>query len=166
MKRAFFWDRDGTINVDTGYVMHPKDVVLIDGAAQAIRAVNEAGWKVIVATNQSGVARGYGTMEDVCKVNERIRELLKRQHAYIDAFYVCPHWKDGIVKKYACDCTCRKPKTGLYEQAIKEFGLCAKECVVIGDRMRDLLRVREAGIYRTILFDGDYGEIYKILKEV
>lgn len=163
MKRAFFLDRDGTINVDTGYVMRPEDVVLIPGAGNAIHAMNASGWLVIVISNQSGVARGYGTIEDVDRVNARIQELLRPFHAHIDAFYICPHHKDGIIKKYAVECTCRKPGMGLFQRAIADFGLCAADCAAAGDKERDIMNAGDIGIKKTVLFTGGYAEILAIV---
>ena len=91
MNKAFLLDRDGTINVDTGYVGDPDRVVLLPGVAEAIKLMNDHGYYVIVITNQSGVARGYFDMDAVHAVNNRINELLNAQGAHIDAFYICPH---------------------------------------------------------------------------
>ena len=146
MNKAFLLDRDGTINVDTGYVGEPEKVELLPGAARSIRKMNEAGYLVIVISNQSGVARGYFTMEDVHRVNQRINELLAAEGAHIDAFYVCPHLKGAAVKKFDLDCLCRKPKTGLFRQAMEEYDLDPELCYACGDKARDVERLPELGI--------------------
>ena len=151
MKKAFFLDRDGTINVDTGYVGNPNDVILLPGAAAAIRKMNDLDFLVIVVSNQSGVARGYFGLQDVKKVNQRINQLLKQEGAHIDEFYVCPHLKDAPVKAYDCDCDCRKPKLGLFRRAIAELNLDPQQCYGCGDKIRDVERLPELGIPKTHL---------------
>ena len=100
MNKAFFLDRDGTIIVDKNYLAKPEDIELLDGVAEAIRMMNENNYKVIVVSNQSGVARGYFKIEDVHKVNAKLNELLEEKGAHIDAFYVCPHHPKGIISPY------------------------------------------------------------------
>lgn len=151
MKKAFFLDRDGTINVDTGYVGKPEDVELLPGAADAIRKMNEAGFLVIVVTNQSGVARGYYGLEDVEKVNQQINSSLLKQNAHIDAFYICPHLENAPVEQYNKRCNCRKPNLGLFEKAIFDFDLDPALCYACGDKLRDVERLTELGIPETHL---------------
>ena len=110
MNKAFFLDRDGTIIVDKHYLSNPNEVELLVGAAKAIRLMNEAGYKVIVVSNQSGVARGMFTMKDVDKVNQRLNQLLDMENAHIDAFYICPHHPDGIISPYNIQCKCKKTR--------------------------------------------------------
>lgn len=146
MNKAFFLDRDGTVNVDTGYVGNPDEVELLPGVAEAIKKMNDAGYLVIVVSNQSGVARGYFGVEDVEKVNERINELLGEYGAHIDAFYYCPHLADGMVKEYAIDCECRKPKPGLFKKAMNDYNLAPGLCYACGDKQRDIVGLIELGI--------------------
>ena len=105
-KAVVFLDRDGTINEDADYLSDPSGVVLIEGAARAIKLLNDRGIKVIVVTNQSGVGRGYFKDSDVEAVNARLKELLAREGALVDAIYHCPHRPDE-------GCECRKPGTAL-----------------------------------------------------
>lgn len=146
MNKAFLLDRDGTINVDTGYVGDPDRVVLLPGVAEAIKLMNDHGYYVIVITNQSGVARGYFDMDAVHAVNNRINELLNAQGAHIDAFYICPHLKGAPVKKYDVDCNCRKPRLGLFQQAIKDFELDPLQCYACGDKESDIVELPQIGI--------------------
>ncbi len=145
MNKAFFLDRDGTINKDTHYVGDPDKLELLPGAAEGIRRINEAGYLAIVISNQSGVARGYFTEEDVRKVNSRLNKMLGEYGAHIDAFYWCPHFPSGIVKEYAVECDCRKPKLGLFKRAIEDFELDAKECFACGDKARDIEGLEKLG---------------------
>ncbi len=146
MNKAFFLDRDGTINVDFGYVGNPNKLVLLSGAAEAIKKMNDTGFLVIVISNQSGVARGYFTVKDVESVNVRLNEMLKEQGAHVDAFYYCPHLPNGVIKEYAVECDCRKPKLGLFKQAIKNFNLDPKCCYACGDKLRDVEGLVELGV--------------------
>ena len=97
MNKAFFLDRDGVINVDVDYLHRPEDVVLIPGTAEAVNRIHAAGYLAVVVSNQSGVARGMFTMDAVKSVEKRIGELLAEQGAALDAFYYCPHHRNGIV---------------------------------------------------------------------
>lgn len=145
-QKAFLLDRDGTINRDTGYISKTEDMVLLPGAAEAIRRMNRAGYLVIVVSNQSGVARGYYDMSVAEKTNEKLNLLLKEQGAHIDAFYICPHHPQGAVKEYAVSCDCRKPGTALFEQAVRDFDLDPASCFACGDRTRDTERLPRLGI--------------------
>lgn len=146
MRKAFFLDRDGTINVDKNYLREPEDLELLPGAATAIRAMNQAGYLVIVISNQSGVARGYFDISAVDRVNARLNRLLEGYGAHIDAFYYCPHLKEGLVPEYAVDCQCRKPKLGLFRRAIKEYDLEPSQCFACGDKLRDVEFLPQIGI--------------------
>lgn len=146
MNKAFFLDRDGTINVDSGYVGNPDDLVLLPGAAEAVKKMNDAGYLVIVISNQSGVARGYFGLEDVEKVNKRLNDMLKEHGAHIDAFYYCPHLTNGAVNEFSVECDCRKPKLGLFKKAIEDFDLDPNECFACGDKPRDVESLVRLGV--------------------
>ncbi len=130
---AVFFDRDGTLIRDTGYLSDPDDVELVPNAMTALRLVNAARWLAIVATNQSGIARGLFTEADYARVRDRLSQLAKAAGARIDAQYHCPHHPD-----FSGMCECRKPGAGMFEQAIKEHGIDASRSVFIGDRWRDV----------------------------
>ena len=118
--RAVFLDRDGTINVEKEYLHRPEDLELIEGAAKAIAQLNRAGFLVIVVTNQSGVARGYFSVEDVNRLHQAMQQKLADQGARIDAFYLCPHHPDNGLDAFRIDCDCRKGKPGMLVQAAAE----------------------------------------------
>lgn len=132
-RRAAFLDRDGTIIRDANYVRDPADVVLLPGAADAIRRLNALDIAVVVVTNQSGIARGYLTDADYRRVEARVNELLAAEHALVDATYMCPHHPD-----FTGPCDCRKPGLGLYRQAAAELSLDASRSLFTGDRWRDV----------------------------
>jgi histidinol-phosphate phosphatase family protein len=132
-RRAAFVDRDGTIIRDAAYVRDPADVVLLPGAAEAIRRLNEANIAVIVVTNQSGIARGLLTRDDYDRVRHRVDSLLREHGAHVDATYMCPHFPD-----ITGPCECRKPGLKLYRDAIDEHALDPSKSLFVGDRWRDV----------------------------
>jgi D-glycero-D-manno-heptose 1,7-bisphosphate phosphatase len=148
-RRAVFLDRDGTLIEDVGYLRDPAEVRLLPGAADAVRRLNEAGLLAIVATNQSGIARGMLTEQDYRAAERRVDELFAAQGARLDAHYHCPHLPaiDG-------PCRCRKPGPLLYEQASDRFGLDLAASWWVGDRLRDVEASRLFG-GRGILVERD-----------
>ncbi len=135
---AAFLDRDGVLNVDCGYVHRPDQLEWIAGAPDAVRMLNEAGYRVIVITNQSGIARGYYDETAMHAFHAHMQEALRTQGAHIDAFYFCPHHPEGTIKQYAVRCRCRKPGTGLLEQAAREWPINLSASFFIGDKDDDM----------------------------
>lgn len=144
--KAVFFDRDGTLNVDTEYLCRIEDFRWIEGAVDAIRYCNDKGYLVIVVTNQSGVARGYFTEEDVRRFHDWMNGELGKQGARIDAFYFCPHHPEGLVPEYARECDCRKPAPGLVDRACREYSIDRSASILIGDRKRDVQCAERAGV--------------------
>lgn len=154
--RAVFFDRDGTLNEEVGYLSDPEQLLLYPGAARALRMVKERGMLALVVTNQSGVARGYFDESAVHAVHRRMAELLERQGAGIDGFYYCPHHPDEGSGIYRRDCTCRKPKPGMLLKAAEELNLDLGSSYMVGDTMRDMEAARNAGV-RGVLVKTGYG---------
>ncbi len=152
-RKAIFFDRDGTLNVDKNYLYKVGDFEWLGDAPKAIRWANEHDYLVIVVTNQSGVARGYFTEEDVRFLHAWMNEDLARFGAHIDAFYYCPHFPAGTVAAYAKECDCRKPKPGLVEKACADFDIDRKSSLLIGDKIRDIECAEAAGV-RGVLYEG------------
>lgn len=152
MKKALFLDRDGTINVDKGYVYKPEDFILIDGITDAISRYNQDGYLVVVVSNQAGVARGYYSESDVVALHEYADSLLLKFNARVDKWYYCPHHPEFGIGKYKTDCNCRKPKTGMLEQAIAEFDIDIKQSLLVGDKPWDMECGEKIGI-RSIYVD-------------
>jgi D-glycero-D-manno-heptose 1,7-bisphosphate phosphatase len=139
---AVFLDRDGTINEEMGYLNHPDRFFLLPHVAEAIKRLNQNNILVIVTTNQSGVARGFFPMEMIGIINKKMGKLLLEKGAHLDKIYFCPHHPED-------NCSCRKPKTGIFEQAAKDFNLDLKNCYVVSDRIKDIEwahRVQAKGI--------------------
>lgn len=139
MKRpAVFIDRDGTINEQMGYLNHINRFVILEGTAEAIRILNRNQYLTIIVSNQAGVARGYFPIELVKEVHEHMIDLLKKENAFIDGIYFCPHYAGGTVKEYSISCNCRKPNTGLINKACDNFSIDLSRSYVIGDRLSDI----------------------------
>jgi D,D-heptose 1,7-bisphosphate phosphatase len=160
---AVFLDRDGTINVEVGYLSRPEDLRLINGSAGAIRLLNEAGFLVVVVSNQSGVARGYFSEEAVERVNKAMARRLERRGARLDAIYYCPHYPEGVVDRYRRECDCRKPAPGMVRRAQEDLGIDVPRSYVVGDHLGDILLAKNVGA-RSILVATGHGadEIEKL----
>jgi D-glycero-D-manno-heptose 1,7-bisphosphate phosphatase len=155
MKRAVFIDRDGTINVEKEYLYLPGDFEFIPGAAKAIQLLNGAGFLVVVVTNQSGVARGYYTEEDVHLLHRYAAAQLEHSGSRVDAWFYCPHHPSGR-GSYALPCRCRKPQPGMLLEAARRFEIDLDSSIMIGDKLVDVEAGRAAGC-RAILVRTGYG---------
>ena len=153
---AVFLDRDGTINEQMGYINQLSRFQLLPGVGQAINRLNQAGWPVVVVSNQSGVARGYFPADLVEKVHGYMVELLARDGARLDGVYYCPHHPRAELDSYRKECNCRKPRTGLFEQAASDLNLDLAKSYVIGDRSSDLKAGRNIGATSILVLTG-YG---------
>ena len=150
---AVFFDRDGVLNVDVNYLYKIEDFCWIPGAKKTIKYYNEKGFYVFVVTNQSGVARGYYSEDDVHKLHQWMQDDLAAIGAHIDAFYHCPHHNEGKIEQYKKNCDCRKPKPGLILQACHNWSIDKDQSLLIGDKLSDLDAAQAAGI-RGYLFEG------------
>ena len=137
-RQAVFIDRDGTLIEEVGYLDRVERVVLYPWSIDAIRVLNRASLRLVLLTNQSGVARGFFTEAVVDQVHRHIASLLAEGGAHIDAYYHCPHHPDGKVEAYARTCDCRKPGRGLVDRAAAEFGIDPAQSFVVGDRWLDV----------------------------
>lgn len=150
---AAFLDRDGVLNVDHEYVHRVDQLEWIDGVPEAIRLLNDAGYLIIVVTNQSGVARGYYDEAAIGALHDHMRDRLAAQGARIDAFYYCPHHPDGKVAAFTMQCDCRKPGTGMLEQAARDWRIDRARSFMIGDKDIDIAAATAFGI-RSALFNA------------
>ncbi len=137
-KSAVFLDRDGTINEQMGYINHISRFVLLPGAAQAIKILNDNNVQVVVTTNQSGLARGYFPESLLDDVHAKMHTLLAAEGAKVDGIYVCPHHPEAKEERFLANCNCRKPKPGLFLQAAEELNIDLSKSFVVGDRWSDL----------------------------
>ena len=156
-KKAVFFDRDGTLNVDIHYLHRPEDFVWIEGAKEAIKYVNDKDYLAILVTNQSGVARGYYPEEDVKNVYDWMNAELAKIGAHLDALFYCPHHPHkgyaGEVPELKIECSCRKPKPGMLLKAAEDFNIDLGKSWMVGDGENDILAGRNAGC-RTALICG------------
>lgn len=156
--RAVFLDRDGTINEEVGYLCEVDRLRFIPGVVRALTTLSQAGFKLIVVTNQAGVAKGYYSESAVQVMHAEIAKRLARQGAYIDAFYYCPHHPAATVEQYQLRCGCRKPMPGMILSAAEAYGIDLSQSYMIGDKLSDIEAGRQAGC-NTILVRTGYGLI-------
>lgn len=162
MNAAIFFDRDGVLNAEVGYLWQIEKFAWIDGARDAIKFCNERGLLVVVVTNQSGIARGMYTAADVAKLHDFMQKSLSEVGAHIDAFYFCPHHPEGTVAEFAVTCDCRKPKPGMILRACEELQIDPARSILFGDSQRDIDSARAAGLRDGILFTG--GNLFEAVK--
>ncbi len=148
--KAVFLDRDNTIIEDPGYINNPGQVKLIPGAAGALADLRKMGYKIIVVSNQSGIARGLITEQALAQIHERLKQLLAQQNAYVDRIYYCPFHPDGVIQKFRKDSDLRKPKPGMLLMAANEMNIDLAGSWMVGNDYRDVAAGKAAGC-RTIL---------------
>lgn len=153
MQKAVFFDRDGTLNVEVDYLYKIEDFQWTPDAVEAIKYCHARGYLVVVATNQSGIARGYYSEADMHRLHGWMNEQLAEVGTKIDAFYYCPHHPKGTVTKYAIECNCRKPKPGMLVRACQELHISQTDSYMVGDKMRDVESGEAAGM-QGILYEG------------
>lgn len=156
LRPALFLDRDGTLVEEVHHLSRPEQIRLLPGASRAVRLANRRAVPVVVVTNQSAVARGLLTEEELGAVHEVLRTALERDGARLDAIYYCPHHREAVIPAYAVDCDCRKPAPGLLLRAARDLGLNLSRGVMIGDRLLDIEAGRRAGC-RGVLVRTGYG---------
>jgi histidinol-phosphate phosphatase family protein len=148
--RAVFLDRDGTIARDVHYCRRPDDFEILPTVPESVKFLNENCFKVVVITNQSGIARGYFTSEILAQIHRKMEERLAEQGAYLDAIYYCPHHPNE-------GCDCRKPKTALFSEAAKEFHIDVSRSFVVGDTQMDIDAGRSLGCKTVLVTTGPQG---------
>jgi D-glycero-D-manno-heptose 1,7-bisphosphate phosphatase len=163
LKKAVFVDRDGTLNVEKDYLYRVADFEFIPGVPEAIRRLRQAGFLVIVVTNQSGVARGYFTPAEVDVLHRHIQNELKKSGTRIDGFYVCPHHPTEGVGEYRRQCDCRKGQPGMLLRAAAELHVDLAGSYMVGDKLADVEAGERAGCTPLLVMTG-YGstEVQKL----
>lgn len=153
-QRALLLDRDGTITVEGEWLTRREDLVLVPGAAAALARLSARGWKLVLVTNQSAIARGLITPAQLDEIHAELQQNLEAQGAHLDALYSCPHHPTEGRGTYRVECECRKPKPGLVLQAARELGLDLAHCWMIGDAARDLEAGWAAGVPGILVATG------------
>ena len=156
MERVIFLDRDGTLNEEVNYLYRKEDLRILEGVPGAIRKLKARGFKIVVVTNQAGVARGYYKEEDVKKLHSYMNELLAASQGEIDHFFYCPHHPYHGIGAYKCRCHCRKPETGLLEMAEQYYDVDKERSWMVGDKWTDIQAGIRYGV-RTALVGTGYG---------
>ncbi|NEX60371.1 D-glycero-alpha-D-manno-heptose-1,7-bisphosphate 7-phosphatase [Noviherbaspirillum galbum] len=151
--RAIFLDKDGTLVENVPYNVNPALIRLSWNAGPALQIFKSLGYKLIVVSNQSGIAKGLFTENALQPVEHRLAERLVQYGVTLDGFYYCPHSPDGVIGRYAISCTCRKPMPGMLLRAAKEHGIDLSQSWMIGDILHDVEAGRRAGC-RTVLIDN------------
>ncbi len=154
LRPAIFLDRDGTINVEVDFLSRVSDLALIEGAATAISRLAQAGFLIVVVTNQSGVARGYFDEHTVKSINSALAHMLEQGGARVDAWYYCPHHPEAGYPPYRTECSCRKPATGMVEQACQDLDIDIASSFVIGDSLRDMELAWNCGMGAVLVKTG------------
>lgn len=154
---AVFMDRDGTINDEMGYINHISRFKLLPRSTAAIQLINKNGYKAVIITNQSGVARGYFPEKLVEDIHENLKRCLSQEGVHIDRIYYCPHHPFLGMGKYKKDCECRKPKIGMIKKAAKELDIDLSRSYMVGDRGADIQMAKEFGGKGVLVLTG-YGK--------
>ena len=155
-QRAAFIDRDGVLNEERAFVHRIEDFVFLPGAIEALRALERAGYRRVVVTNQSGIARGLYTEADYQRLTDQVRERLRGEGVTLDAIEYCPHLLDAPLPEYRRACECRKPAPGMLLTAIRSLDLDPAGSFLVGDRLTDVQAGRAAGIGRCFLVRTGY----------
>jgi D-glycero-D-manno-heptose 1,7-bisphosphate phosphatase len=153
-RRGLFLDRDGVINVEIGYLSEPVEVVFVEGIFSLCRTAQRLGYKLMVVTNQAGIARGYYTETAFEELMAWMQEELRREGVELDAVYYCPFHPEHGVGEYKREHEDRKPGTGMLRRGAKEFGLELSACVMVGDRCSDIAAANAAGLRQAFLVAG------------
>ncbi len=151
--KAIFLDRDNTLIRDPGYINHPSQVELLPYAAQALVELKNMGYKLVVVTNQSAVARGIVSEETLAQIHEKLKTLLAKEKAVLDAIYYCPFHPQGIIQKYRKESDCRKPNPGMLLKAANDMDIDLNNSWMIGDEIKDITAGKNA-CCKTILLDS------------
>ncbi|MDT0594433.1 D-glycero-alpha-D-manno-heptose-1,7-bisphosphate 7-phosphatase [Glaciecola petra] len=161
-KSALFLDRDGVINVNHGYVFKKENFSWIDGIFDLVKQANKANMLVFVVTNQSGIGRGYYSETEFTLLNTWMVSEFKRSGGHIDKVYWCPHHPEHAVGDYRKVCECRKPKTGMIEQALNEFAINLSSSVMVGDKASDMYTAINAELGRAYWLGAHESDMHEL----
>jgi D-glycero-D-manno-heptose 1,7-bisphosphate phosphatase len=154
VRKAVFLDRDGVINEETGYLHRVEDFQLIPGAPAAIQLLKDAGFLVVVVTNQSGVARGYYPLSAVHALHRHLDATLTAHGTSVDGYYICPHHPEHGIGEYRMACSCRKPFPGMLQKAAADLKIDLAASYMVGDHVSDVIAGRAAGCHALLVMTG------------
>jgi len=155
LKKAVFLDRDGTINEDSGYLSKPEQFIFLPQALEALAILRDCGFLLVLITNQSGIARGYFTVEDLELVHGHMCGLLQEKEIELAGIYYCPHHPQKGLSEYVQQCNCRKPGSALLQQAADELKIDLSSSYMIGDKASDLGAGWQAGCESILVLTGE-----------
>jgi len=158
MKKCIFLDRDGNINVEKDYLHRVEDFEFEEGALEAIKVFSDSDYLIVVVTNQSGVARGYYSEEDVKTLHDYLDRRVEEVGGRVDGYYYCPHHPEKGIGEYKKNCNCRKPEPGMFLQAKEDLDIDFENSIMIGDKMTDVDAGRRLGM-RGILVRTGHGKL-------
>ena len=165
MKKTIFLDRDGVINIDTGYVYKKEDFHFIDYILADLKTLYDLGYQIIIITNQSGIARGYYSVKEYDKLTKYYLKEMKKAGIHRVKVFFCPHHPDAVIKKYKKNCNCRKPNTGLFKYTIKKYKVDVNNSFVVGDKIRDLTISKEYPNIKPFLIHS-YNDSFETIERV
>ncbi|MFH1684115.1 MAG: D-glycero-beta-D-manno-heptose 1,7-bisphosphate 7-phosphatase [Candidatus Margulisiibacteriota bacterium] len=165
MNKAVFLDRDGTIVEDVGYMNSPDQIKFIPGSIEAIKELNEAGYKVVIITNQAGIARGLITEDMLQTIDKTLHKWILNGGAHLDGMYYCPHHPEHGVYPYKQACECRKPHPGLIKKAHRDLKIDLAQSYMVGDKATDIEAGKRAGTKTVFVSTGRGQEEKEKLKE-
>ena len=160
INRACFLDRDGVLIEEVNYLSSPEQVNILPESVKALQLLKDKGYKIIVVTNQAGVARGFFTDDSITEVHREIDGQLSEYKLKIDHYYYCPHHPDGSVNKYAITCNCRKPMPGMILQAVQDYNIDLNNSFLVGDKISDLIAAENSGCLGLLVETG-HGKDHK-----
>lgn len=158
MAKAVFLDKDGTLIPDIPYNVNPDLITIQPDAIEGLQRLQEFGYKLIIISNQAGVARGMFHENELPAVEDRLKELLKHHQIYLSGFYFCPHHIEGKIDEYSVDCDCRKPMPGMLLKAAEEHHIDLNESWMIGDILNDVEAGNRAGCKTILINNGNETE--------
>ena len=156
MNKAVFLDRDGVLNYDFGYVYAVENFQLMPSVIEALKILLDHDYKLVVITNQAGVARGFFDESDVRILHDYMTGILKRKGVCITQVYYCPHHPEGVIPEYRLKCSCRKPDCGMIKQAQADWNIDLNESILVGDKESDIIAGISAGVGSNILVESQY----------
>lgn len=164
MNRAIFLDRDGTINVEKHYLHKIEDFEFLPGVIEGLKLLQDAGFLLIIVTNQSGIGRGYYSEEDFNVLTKWMMQILEQSGVKITQVYFCPHLPDAMIEKYRKDCDCRKPRLGMYLKAVEDYDIDLSQSYVIGDKIRDCAICKDTECRGLLVANNEKAEIIEDVK--
>ncbi|MGC8554717.1 MAG: D-glycero-alpha-D-manno-heptose-1,7-bisphosphate 7-phosphatase [Candidatus Acidulodesulfobacterium sp.] len=144
--KCVFLDRDGVLIKDVGYLKNPEDIIILPGSLDALKDLKDAGYLLIIVTNQAGVAKGFFSVDDLAAVHDKLLKIYENNGIRIDDLYFCPHHDKGTIKPYNIKCSCRKPSAGMVLKGAAKFDIDTGRSFMVGDKDSDIMLAKNSGL--------------------